>query len=107
MQIIFDNLDRIIGPPIFSLVFLAIGYTWMKMVRRGNVLTAFQRTMVKYATLFTIGMGYAIAWKEPLAETFRWPSIWIVFLILWGGLLAAGWWRQHQRSGKPAAPREP
>jgi hypothetical protein len=95
MQMIFENLDRLVGPPIFSLIFLAFGYSYMRLVRRGRALSQFQKGMVAYATLFTLGMGYAIAWKEQLAILLGWGEVWILAMIGWGALLGLMAWTRH------------
>jgi hypothetical protein len=102
MQMIFENLDRIIGPPIFSMIYLLIGYSYMRMVRRGLALSQFQRGLLLYAGLFTLGLGYAIAWRQQLAELLRWEQAWIGLVIIWGVLLGLKAWskRRHRSSAQ-------
>lgn len=93
-----DNLDRIIGPPIFTLIFVAFAGLYARAMRRGRALSSLQRKMVVYATMFSLGMVYMIAWKNELAAIIGWQDAWIGTLMVWGFLLAAMAWLQNTRS---------
>jgi hypothetical protein len=52
--------------------------------------------MLLYATVFVLGMGYAIMFQDHLAALFHWASAWIAMIVAWGALLAAIAWTKHR-----------
>lgn len=92
-----DTFD-LLAPPIVTGIVLVFGYLWSRTVRRGQQLSTFQREMMIYAGIFTLGMGYIIMLHEPLGGALHWPSAWIPILIGWGVILAVFAWYRHRRT---------
>jgi len=84
------NIDwtAVAAIPVLTLILLGVIYLWSRGVRRGKPLLPLQKSMILYASLFSLGMGYAIVFKDQIAELTRWQSGWVVVVILWGVVLA-------------------
>ena len=93
------NIDwtAVAAIPVLVLILLVVIYLWSRGVRRGKPLLPIQKSMILYACLFSLGMGYAIVFKDELAALFGWKSAWIIAAILWGTLLALVAWHRHRR----------
>lgn len=83
--------------PILTLILLCVIYLWSRGVRRGKPLLPIQKSMILYATLFSLGMGYTIVFKDQLAGLARRQSAWVAVVILWGVALAFVALHRHRR----------
>lgn len=88
-----DNLISIFAPPILTLIFSGICYSWARAARRGKPVTRLQRAMIIYATTFVFGMAYAILLQDKLGELLHWRKSWIAAIGLWAALLGLVAWR--------------
>jgi len=89
---------NLLGPPIVAVVFLGLGWGWAKAVRRGRPLTLFMKVMLMYGSLFMLGMGYAMAFGDPLATVLNMSPkrAWIPVSIVWAFALGIVAWRKHK-----------
>lgn len=100
-----DMLLNLLGPPIVALIFFGLGWGWAKTVRRGRTLTTFMKLMLTYGSLFMLGMGYAMAFGDPLGAFLNMSPkrAWIPVSIVWAFALGVVAWRKH----KAAVSRNP
>jgi hypothetical protein len=83
--------------PVLTLILLCVIYLWSRGVRRGKPLLPVQKNMILYAVLFSLGLGYAIVFKDQIAALVRWQSAWVAVVILWGIALALVALHRHRR----------
>jgi len=85
-----------------ALIFLALSWSWARMVRRGRSLTPRMRKMLTFGSLFVFGSAYIMMFGSWSA----WPQkLWFVLIAAWGAALAlVAWWRHGH---KPPGPRGP
>lgn len=93
------NIDwtAVAAIPVLTLILLGVIYLWSRGVRRGKPLLPLQKSMILYASLFSLGMGYAIVFKDQIAALVHWRDAWVVVVILWGIALAFVAWQRHWR----------
>jgi hypothetical protein len=92
------NIDwtAIAAIPVLVLILFVVIYLWSRGIRRGKPLLPIQKSMITYACLFSLGMGYAIVFKSQLAALFGWRNAWIAVIVLLAVILAAfAWWRHR------------
>lgn len=92
------NIDwtAIAAIPVLVLILFVVIYLWSRGVRRGKPLLPIQKSMIAYACLFSLGMGYIIVFKDQLTALFGWGNAWIATIVLWAVILAAfAWWRHR------------
>jgi hypothetical protein len=74
------HLDLLLLPPIGALLMLLCAWGQARLLRRGKPFTPFMGTMIVYAPLFILGMGYSMVLSM---EVFASKRIWIPITIGW------------------------
>jgi len=84
-----------------ALLFLLMGWSWCRAVRRGRPLSSCQRKMLVYGFLFILGQAYLMmlgSWLgTPHALVFALIAAWGLFLAV------VAWWR-HRRKQAASQP---
>ena len=104
-----DMLWNLLGPPIMTLVYFGLCLGWARSVRRGRPLTPFQRLMLTYSVLVMLGLGYSMAFGDPLGAVLHMSPkrAWIPVSIAWALALGAfAWWR-HKKNERLAGGQHP
>jgi hypothetical protein len=84
----------ILGPPIMTLVFLALSWSYGRAIRGRRPFTPFMRVATVYGALFLLGMYYVIS----VGSYLHWPTPWMVAgSTIWGLLVVYVAWRRHKR----------
>lgn len=83
--------------PVLTLILLCVIYLSSRGVRRGKPLLPIQKSMILYATLFSLGMGYTIVFKDQIAALVGWQDAWVAVVTLWGVALALVALHRHRR----------
>lgn len=93
-----DMMLNLLGPPIIVLFFFGLSWGWAKTVRRGRPLTVFMKLMLTYGSLFMLGMGYAMAFGDPLGTVLSMSPkrAWIPVSIAWAFTLGVVAWRRQK-----------
>jgi cobalamin synthase len=92
------NLTEILFPLVISVMFLVICYARAYAIRRGKPLTSFMKNSIWYATIFCLGMAYAMALQERLEAVFGSPHAWIFATVAWVLILGGAAWLQHRKT---------
>ncbi len=90
-----DPFDLLM-PPMVALAVLVLGYAQSRRIRGGQPLSSFQRKLLFYGPVFTLGMGYAMAFHLQLAALLHWENAWIAAIAAWGALLIAIAWPSYR-----------
>jgi hypothetical protein len=93
-----DMISNLLGPPIVAVVSFGLSWGWAKAVRRGRPLTLFMKVMLTYGSIFMLGMGYAMAFGDPLGSVLNMSPkrAWIPVSIAWALALGFVAWRRHK-----------
>lgn len=70
------------APAVVALLVAGMSWAWGRTVNGGKIFSPFQRGLLLFAVLFTLGAGYLIV----IATLFRWSDqVMFVLIGAWGG----------------------
>jgi predicted tellurium resistance membrane protein TerC len=77
-----------------ALIFLLLSWLYGRLVSSGQPLNTFKKTVLVYAFIFVLGMGYLMA----LVADLHWPKdLLFPVVILWGGVVGFVAWVRRRR----------
>ena len=79
---------RLLLPPLLALALSKTGWIYAVMFQRDRPLSAFQKTVTRYVSLFVLGMGYIVLWQYELDAAFHLRSAGQVLLVFWAATMA-------------------
>ena len=83
------------APAVVALLVAGMNWVWGRTVNGGKIFSPFQRRLLLFAVLFTLGTGYLIV----IATLFRWSDqVMFVLIGAWGGVLASVALLWHRRA---------
>jgi hypothetical protein len=82
------------------LVYLLLGWGWLRSVNGGRSLRPSQKKMLLYSFVFILGMVYLMMFGSWLHLP---PVVWFIAIGVWGVVLVLILWRRHKRTKRLGA----
>jgi len=92
MQMSDIDVQGLLLIPVLTGVFALVCYIYARLVRRGKKVTSTQKKMITYASLFCLGMGFAMILNPQLQDIVHWNHAWIAATLLWVAFLSSAGW---------------
>ena len=65
------------------ILFIVLGWAYLRGVRRGKPLSAFQRKMLFYGSVCMFGVFYVAAFYPSIGRALGFSYAWVVVIICW------------------------
>ena len=79
---------RLLLPPVLAFALSKTGWIYAVMFQRDRPISFFQKTVIRYMSLFVLGMGYIVLWQYELDAAFHLRSGWRLLLVVWAATTA-------------------
>ena len=80
---------RLLWPSLLAFAISKTGWIYAVMFQRDRPISAFQKTVTRYVSLFVLGMGYIVLWQYELDAAFHLRSAgqvcWCFGRLRWHG----------------------
>ena len=79
---------RVLLPPLLAFAISKTAWIYAVMFQRDRPISAFQKTVTRYVSLFVLGMGYIVLWQYELDAALHLRSGGQVLLVFWAATMA-------------------